>query len=158
MKISKQDEYGLRLMLQIAKATPEIGLSIPQLSDLENMSQPYVGKITRVLRIAGLIESTRGQKGGYVLARSPELINIKEIIDALGGNFYDQDYCATHNGQMNICTHSVDCSLRSLWKILQFSVDKVLENLSLADLRGTENSIPQKIGIENILEDIALGK
>lgn len=62
MKISAQDEYGLRILIRIAEADEQNGLSIPQLSELEGMSDSYVGKLTRTLRLAGFIESTRGQK------------------------------------------------------------------------------------------------
>ena len=138
MKINKQDEYGLRILLRIARADSESGLSIPQLSELEGMSQPYVGKIARMLRLAGFVESTRGQKGGYVLAKKPEDINIKEVISSLGGDLFNKNFCGEHSGEIRICTNSVDCSIRSLWTILQYTVDKVLENISLNDLIGRE--------------------
>jgi len=138
MKINKQDEYGLRILLRIAKSDSNLGLSIPQLSELEGMSQPYVGKITRMLRIAGFVESTRGQKGGYVLSKAPQEIIIKEVISSLGGNLFNKDFCGQHSGEIRLCTNSVDCSIRSLWTILQYTVDKVLESISLLDLMGSE--------------------
>jgi Rrf2 family protein len=138
MKINKQDEYGLRILLRIARGNADIGLSIPQLSELEGMSQPYVGKIARMLRIAGFVESTRGQKGGYILAQKPEEIIIKDVISSLGGNLFNKDFCGQHSGEISFCTNSVDCSIRSLWTILQYTVDKVLENISLKDLLGNE--------------------
>ena len=138
MKINKQDEYGLRILLRIARGDSKLGLSIPQLSELEGMSQPYVGKITRMLRLAGFVESTRGQKGGYVLAKNPDQIIIKDVISSLGGNLFTKDFCGQHSGEIKFCTNSVDCSIRSLWTILQYTVDKVLANISLNDLIGNE--------------------
>ena len=67
MKISSQDEYGLRILLRIARADAEKGLSIPQLSELEGLSEPYVAKLTRALRLGVLIQSTRAHKGRYYL-------------------------------------------------------------------------------------------
>lgn len=139
MKINKQDEYGLRILLRIARANHEVGLSIPQLSELEGISQPYVGKITRTLRMSGLIQSTRGQKGGYVLAKTPAEITIKESIDALGGSMFPKDFCGDHSGTMKFCTNSVDCSIRSLWKMIQLTLDHVLVDITLADLLNTES-------------------
>lgn len=145
MKINKQDEYGLRIMLRIASSDPAMGLSIPQLSELEGLSQPYVGKITRILRMGGLIESTRGQKGGYSLSKDAGEISVLDVIEALGGNLYYKGFCGSHSGQLQLCTHSFDCSVRSLWKIVQQTVDKVLENISLSDLligeEGTNNNL-----------------
>ena len=145
MKINKQDEYGLRILLRIARADSEVGLSIPQLSELEGMSQPYVGKIARMLRLAGFVESTRGQKGGYVLAQNPENIIIKEVISSLGGDLFTKNFCGQHTGEIKFCTNSVDCSVRSLWTILQYTVDKVLENISLKDLIGNEGDAKNKL-------------
>ncbi len=149
MKINKQDEYGLRILLRIARGDSDLGLSIPQLSELEGMSQPYVGKITRMLRLAGFVESTRGQKGGYVLAQSPEQIIIKDVISSLGGDLFNKNFCGEHSGEIKFCTNSVDCSIRSLWTILQYTVDKVLENISLNDLIGNEGDA--KVNLDKII-------
>ena len=160
MKINKQDEYGLRILLRIARSDAGVGLSIPQLSELEAMSQPYVGKITRILRIAEFIESTRGQKGGYVLAKEPNDIIIKDVISSLGGHLFYKDFCGQHSGEIKICTSSADCSIRSLWKILQYTVDKVLANITLQDLMGNESDsiikldevIAAKLNLETIIK------
>jgi Rrf2 family iron-sulfur cluster assembly transcriptional regulator len=145
MKINKQDEYGLRILLRIARSTTDVGLSIPQLSELEGMSQPYVGKIARMLRIAGFVESTRGQKGGYILAKEPNKIIIKDVISSLGGNLFNKEFCNEHSGEIKFCTNSVDCSIRSLWTILQYTVDKVLANITLNDLIGSEGDAMNKL-------------
>ena len=145
MKINKQDEYGLRILLRIARSDSSTGLSIPQLSELEGMSQPYVGKIARMLRIAGFVESTRGQKGGYIIAKDPKLIIIKDVISSLGGNLFNKEFCGQHSGEIRFCTNSVDCSIRSLWTILQYTVDKVLANISLNDLIGNEGDAMNKL-------------
>lgn len=145
MKINKQDEYGLRILLRIARSESNIGLSIPQLSELEGMSQPYVGKIARMLRLAGFVESTRGQKGGYILSKKPEEIIIKDVISSLGGNLFNKEFCGEHSGEIKFCTNSVDCSIRSLWTILQYTVDKVLANISLNDLIGNEGEARKRL-------------
>lgn len=138
MKISAQDEYGLRILIQIARSEPEEGLSIAQLSELEGLSNAYIAKLTRTLRIAGFISSTRGQKGGYVLARPSDKIIIKNVLDALGGALFEAGFCKGHTGSLKLCTNSVDCSLRSLWQMVQMAVDRVLEKVTLEDLIGKE--------------------
>jgi len=138
MKINKEDEYGLRILLRIARADADQGLSIPQLSEQEGLSKSYVGKLTRALRLGALIQSTRGQKGGYILTREPQDIMIKQVIDALGGQLFGKEYCGNHTGISRLCTNSVDCSVRSLWKMLQHTVDRLFETVSLADLIGDE--------------------
>lgn len=150
MKINKQDEYGLRILLRIARSRSKEGLSIPQLSEAEGLSQPYIGKLTRALRIAGLIQSNRGQKGGYVLSKPPEEISVKEIMNSLGGELFSDGFCGSHSGNMKLCTNSVDCSIRSLWRILQYTTDRLLTNISLQDLMGNEKET------NNALEAILL--
>ncbi|HEU4633038.1 MAG TPA: Rrf2 family transcriptional regulator [Flavisolibacter sp.] len=138
MKITAQEEYGLRILIRIARCEDEAGMSIPQLSEAEGLTVPYVAKLTRVLRLAGFINSTPGNKGGYVLAMPPGEININKVLKALGGSLFDMGFCGTHSGSMKICTHSVDCSARSLWQMVQFSIDQVLDKISLFDLVNTE--------------------
>jgi len=155
MKINKQDEYGIRILLRIARADDENGLSISKLSIMEEMSQPYVAKLTRQLRIAGFIESNRGQRGGYVLTVPAHQINLKEVISSLGGLEMAKETCDELDGQFKFCTSSVDCSMKSLWTIVQYSLDKVLEAITLQDLIADESearSVLDKIIGANAME------
>jgi len=138
MKIAAQDEYGLRILIQISGADQSEGLSIQQLSELEGLSTAYVAKLTRKLRMAQLIDSRRGHKGGYILSRPAESIFVSEVMEALGGNLYDDSFCKSHSGVLKLCTNSMDCSIRSLWTIVQQSVNQILSNVSIADLTVTE--------------------
>lgn len=145
MKISAQDEYGLRILLQIAKAHPDEGLSLSQISDLENISQAYAAKLTRSLRMAGFIQSIRGHKGGYILALPTDEIKVNQVLKAMGGVMYDDKFCGQHTGTMSLCTNSIDCSLRSLWTILQSSMDQLLDQISLKDLLKNENQVSHNL-------------
>ncbi len=141
MKITAQEEYGIRILIRIARCGDENGLSIPQISEAEGLTPHYVAKLTRQLRLGGFLKSTPGQKGGYVLSRPTSEININEVLKTLGGALFDDKFCATHIGALNLCTNSVDCSARSLWKIIQFTVDQVLNKMTLVDLCGKEDSV-----------------
>jgi len=152
MKISAQDEYGLRILLQIARAHPEEGLNLSQIGELENISQAYAAKITRALRIAGFIQSIRGHKGGYILAMPPKEIHINQVLKSLGGAMYDEKFCGQHAGNLSLCTNSVDCSLRSLWTILQLSMDKLLDQISIQDLMTSESKV--NVNLMKISEEI----
>ena len=145
MKISAQDEYGLRILLQIARAQSEDGLSLSQISELENISQAYAAKMTRSLRLAGFISSIRGQKGGYILARPMHEIKISEVLRAMGGAIYDEAYCGQHTGTSSLCTNSIDCSLRSLWTILQHNLDKLLDKVTIQDLMQSEQKVSSNL-------------
>jgi Rrf2 family protein len=138
MKITAQEEYGLRILLRIASCRDEDGMSIPQLSEAEGISPHYVAKLTRILRIDGFINSTPGYKGGYVLAKPAKEIIINEVLKALGGPLYDMEFCGNHAGALNLCTNSIDCSSRSLWKMIQFTIDQLLDKVTLHDLITSE--------------------
>jgi Rrf2 family transcriptional regulator, iron-sulfur cluster assembly transcription factor len=138
MKITSQEEYGLRILLRIAKCTDEESMSIQALSTLEGLSPAYVAKLTRILRQAGYINSTPGNIGGYILAKSAKEININQVLKTLGGALFSKEFCNDFSGAMRLCTNSVDCSVRSLWQMIQFSVDQLLDKVSLYDLIGSE--------------------
>ena len=145
MKITAQEEYGLRVLLRIATSKDANGVSIPQISEAEGLSSHYAAKLTRVLRMAGFINSTPGYKGGYVLAKPASEIKIRELLKALGGSLFDDEFCGLHSGNSKLCTNSVECSSRSLWQMIQFTVDRLLDRLTLHDLLGTEKESAQTL-------------
>lgn len=153
MKITAQEEYGLRILIRIAGCSDSEGLSIPQLSEAEGLSSHYVAKFCRILRMADLINSTPGNKGGYILAKPAHEIIIKNVLDALGGKIFDTSFCGDHTGSMRFCTNSVDCSARSLWSIIQLTMDKLLTQITLADLITSPEGITsrkfQQLLVEN---------
>jgi len=134
MKFSAQEEYGLRCLLQIARLTGDSSMTIPEISKLEGLTQPHVAKLMMILRKGGFIKSTRGQSGGYTLAQSADKIVLGDVLNALGGRLYDEEFCGKHSGHHSICTHAIDCSVRSVWQIVQTAVDDVVYKISLADL------------------------
>lgn len=150
MKITAQEEYGLRILIRIARSNAEEGMSISQLSEAEGLSGHYAAKLTRLLRISGFINSRPGNKGGYVLARPAEEIIINNVLKALGGALYDTAFCQTHSGSLKLCSHSVDCSARSLWQMIQFTVDGLLNKITLYHLVNPEQESAQLL--EQLLE------
>lgn len=147
MKFSAQEEYGLRCLIRIGKATSANGLTIPEISHLEGLSQSNVGKLLRNLRLGGFIESTRGQTGGYKLTRSPNEIIIGDVLTALGGKLFEASFCHDHSGMEKICTNSIDCSVRSLWGRIQNLLDGVLGKVTLQDLLGSEEEVTQIVSL-----------
>jgi len=140
MKITAQEEYGLRILVRIASCKSTNGMTIPQLSETEGLTTPYVAKLTRILRLAGLINSTPGNIGGYVLALPAKEIIINDVLKALGGALFDNGFCGRHSGAMKLCTHSVDCSTRSLWQMIQYTIDQLLDKVTLHDLINSEET------------------
>lgn len=141
MKISSIEEYGLRCLLQIGRQAGGGSLTIPELAKMERISAANVAKMMRILRKNGFVTSTRGQAGGYALSRPAAGIKVGEVLTALGGRLYDPSFCGLHAGIETLCcAHSVDCTIRSLWRGVQGAVDQMLSRVSLADLLGHENA------------------
>jgi Rrf2 family protein len=134
MKISAQEEYGVRCLLQIGRRGPEASLTIPEIARSEHISSHYVAKLMRVLRQGGLVTSVRGQAGGYVLARPLDQITVNEALAVLGGRLYEPAFCDQHGGSEGICAHTIECSIRGLWHKVQQAVDQVLGVTTLAEL------------------------
>ena len=138
MKLSSQEEYGLRCLLQVARHDPQGSMTIPEIARIEGLSIPHVAKLMRSLRRGGFVKSVRGHAGGYKLARTPNRINIGEVLAWLGGRLFEPSFCSMHSGMAKLCTHTVDCSIRSLWQSVQHVVDQVLGKVTLGDLLGGE--------------------
>jgi Rrf2 family protein len=136
MKLTSQEEYGLRCLLRLAREGES--LTIPKIAQKEGISNFYVAKLMRILRRGELVNSVRGQAGGYELARPPGKIVVGEALAILGGRFYDPGFCEEHSGSETSCANSVDCSVRSLWRAVQQVIDQVLSKTTLKDLLSNE--------------------
>jgi Rrf2 family protein len=142
MKLSANEEYGLRCLVRLGYAAyAGEGLTIPEISQAEGVSTAYAAKILRALRKGGFVKAARGKDGGYTLARPAEEIVIGDAMNALGGRLFESDFCDSHSGQVPICTRSVDCSVRSLWRAVQVAVDGVLSKATLRDLLQKEEDM-----------------
>jgi Rrf2 family protein len=136
MKLTANEEYGIRCLLHIARSGTEGSVTIPEISRAEGITQAYAAKLLRILRRSGFIGSLRGKSGGYSLARPADQIVVGEVLAALGGRLYEADFCDRHSGAEKICTHTVDCSVRSLWQTVQNALDQVLSKMTLGELLG----------------------
>lgn len=138
MKISAQEEYGLRCLLYMARTGETTSHSIPEISRAEGLSVPNVAKLMRILRLGGLVASVRGQAGGYTLSRPSDVVTVSEVLGLLGGRFFNPHFCDRHSGLERVCAHTGDCGLRLLWGSVQKSLDSMLTNITLRDLLKNE--------------------
>lgn len=141
MKFSSQEEYGLRCLLCLARERERGSLAIPAISQAEGISSTYVAKLMRILRRGGFVKSARGKIGGYTLSRPPDQIVVGEVLALLGGRLFEPEFCDDHAGDLEVCTNSTDCSLRSLWRAVQFVVNQVLSKTTLKDLLRNEHEM-----------------
>ena len=115
-------------------AGPGESLTLSEIGQAEGMSLPYTAKMMRILRSGGLVKSARGQAGGYRLARPAGEIAVSETLAVLGSPLFEGEFCDRHAGVEDTCTHSIDCSIRSLWRGVQSVVDRILSRTTIQDL------------------------
>ncbi|HTU21352.1 MAG TPA: Rrf2 family transcriptional regulator [Gemmataceae bacterium] len=145
MKITAQEEYGVRCLLRLAQAGEGEAFTIPEIAEAEKLSPPYVAKLLSVLRQAGLITSVRGRTGGYHLARFAGEVRLGEVMRILGEPLFDEpSYCERHASPDagGVCVHNDGCTLRVIWQTLEGEIRRFLDRVTLADLLQG----PQHIG------------
>jgi len=141
MKLSAQEEYGLRCLLQLARAqTTKESLTLSQIAGQEGISSANAGKLMWILTKAGLVQSTRGTKGGYVLARSANEIRLNQVIRVLEGE-PAESHCKSYAGVLDACIHTGDCGIRPVIVELHQIVDNALAEITLSQLLGTEANV-----------------
>jgi Rrf2 family protein len=143
VKLSAQEEYGLRCLLHLARCGDSSSLTITDISKAEGLSAPNVAKLMRILRMGGLVTSVRGQAGGYKLSRPSGEILVSDILELLGGPMFGPQFCDRHSGLQDSCSHQVDCSIRALWQSIQGVLQQVLTGMTLKDLCCGEQQFQQ---------------
>ena len=150
MILTAQEEFGLRCALSIAREGSDASgapasVTLGQIAENEGLTMAYAGKIMRLLVQAGLVESTRGRSGGYRLSRSAERITVADVVQALGGKFYDGEICQRSASGNGLCVHNNDCAVRSLWSGLQTMIDVFLARITLRDLVVDEATMDRTV-------------
>ncbi|MDQ3131730.1 MAG: Rrf2 family transcriptional regulator [Acidobacteriota bacterium] len=143
MKISAQEEYGLRCLLQLATIQQNESLTLPQIAEREGISVANAGKLMWLLNKAGFVTSTRGTKGGYTLARAAEEIRLSEVIKVLDKDVLSK-HCDSYTGVLDSCVHKGDCGIRPVIVGLHEIVQEALSKITLAQLVGSEESVDRK--------------
>ena len=133
MKISAKTRYGLRAMAILAKNYKKKEfLSLRKISEKEGISQSYLEKIMEKLREKELCRAKKGKEGGYILARSPEKIKVKEIMEILEKDS-NLVFCLAKNKKM-LCQREKNCLSKKVWLKAQKAINATLNSISLKDL------------------------
>ncbi len=132
IRISTKGRYGTRLMLELALNYGEGIMLLKDIAKNQDISVGYLEQIIPNLKAAGLINSSRGAHGGYALARPPEEINLKEIVEALEGPLSLIE-CVN---SPETCDRVKICVTRDIWGELGEKLDSTLESKTLYDLVG----------------------
>ena len=142
MKISAQEEYGLRCLVQLATLGKGESLTLNQIAEREGVSQANAGKLMWLLNKAGFVSAMRGTKGGYTLARPSSEIYLNEVIKILDADEIN-NHCEGYKGVLEMCIHKGDCGIRPVIVGLHQIVNEALSNITLAQLVGEERKVKE---------------
>ena len=145
MKITSQEEYGLRCLLQLAKTPQRQLVSVKEIAGKEGLSSAYVEKLLRILSRAGLVHSARGVKGGYALNRPASSVTLGEVVRALGTVQTTNHICQHFTGNQRVCVHFSDCGLRSIWSGLTTYIQSFLDQTTLDHVLQPEYSVSERL-------------
>ncbi|RLA09117.1 MAG: SUF system Fe-S cluster assembly regulator [Gammaproteobacteria bacterium] len=129
LKISKLTDYGTLVMGGLAAHGEEF-VSTADLAEAIGVAQPTVAKLLKMFTRAGLVESLRGQQGGYRLGRAPEKISVADIIQAVDGPLGLTE-CSTDEGH---CDQEESCNVKVNWQKISRVVADALQRVSLTEL------------------------
>lgn len=139
MRFTTQAEYGLICALHLARFGGERPVAAREMADSENLPADYTEKILRRLRQAGIVTAARGVTGGFTLAREPNAISVKDIIDATEGSTFEIN-CTSHPVDTDRCDETSACSIRPVWYALRRRIDALLSEIKLSDLLVEDES------------------
>ena len=134
MKITSQEEYGLRCILQLARQQAGETILVRDIAEREGLSVAYVEKLLWTLSRSGIVESVRGPKGGYRLTRPCTAISLGEVMRVLGGVPSHEEICSQFTGNQDTCVHHSDCGLRPVWSSITDFVHSVFDKVPLSTL------------------------
>ena len=131
--VSTRGEYGMRLMVDLARHYGEGAVSLHAVATREQLPEAYLEQLVANLRKAGLVQGKRGAGGGYTLARDPDAITAGDIVRALEGPIEPQICTAEGEAVVN-CALQPGCATHHVWMTLQSTIAKALDGMSLKDL------------------------
>ena len=139
MIFSSKAEYGVRLMVELGRQSPEQPTSLKAIAEAEGLPLAYLEQVVARLRKAGLVMSARGAHGGYWLSRPAEEIAMYEVVHALEGSIVPME-CFVHDTmQRVVCSHQPEanrgpCATKLLWTRVQGGIIRSLQTTTLAEL------------------------
>lgn len=134
MKLSKRGEYGLRALQDLARKYDEGPVRSKDLARRNNIPRKFLEQIMLTLKHGRIVHSQRGPKGGYYLARSPETIDLGEVVRLLDGPLAPISCVSETAFEPCGCPDMEACGLRRVMQQVRDTVAEMMESTTLADL------------------------
>lgn len=128
MQITRQADYAIRAVLYITRLGGNQRASTSQVAQEQHIPPSFLAKIISQLSIAGVLQTSRGARGGVTLAKSADEISLLDVVEAIDGPIALNE-CVHETGS---CTFGDDCPLRSIWCDAQDDLVKRLKSTTFA--------------------------
>ena len=152
MKISTKGRYGLRALIDIAIHSSDEPAPLSEIAVRQNISISYLEQLIAKLKKAGIVNSSRGAKGGYTLGRSPDLISVGEVLRTLEGDL-NPVACAELTGEGESCSGSELCVTKYVWKRISDSINNTVDTLMLSEIIQENEKILKQHGNTKIRQN-----
>ena len=141
MMFSTKAEYGIRVMVELARRAGAAPIPLAEIAEHDGLPLAYLEHLVARLRKAGLVDSRRGSRGGYMLARPSEEITMAEVVEALEGSIAPIECISQAPDGSIVCSRESSpdhvCPTKLLWTRVRFSIVSTLRETTLADLLRT---------------------
>lgn len=134
MRLSTKSRYGLRALFDIAYNSGNMPTQIQDISRRQEISPRYLEQIFQALKKGGILKSKRGPQGGYYLARSPEEITVREILNATEGEMVLVDCVAARKRKKVECTFDGSCVTQTVWQEASSRLNDFFATITLKTL------------------------
>lgn len=134
MKLSTKSRYGLRALFDMAYHAGNLPAQIKDISRRQGISPRYLEQIFQDLKKAGLLKSKRGPQGGYILARKPQEITVREIVRAAEGEMALVDCATETKARRKKCTYDNVCVTQKIWLEATRRLNEYFDSVTLKDL------------------------
>jgi Rrf2 family protein len=135
---STKAEYGVRVMVELARRSDGEPVPLAEIASGDGMPLAYLEHLVARLRKAGLVDSRRGSRGGYMLARPAVQITMAEVVEALEGSIAPIECISEAADGSIVCARESKldhvCPTKLLWTRVRFSIVNTLRETTLADL------------------------
>ncbi|HEX2193648.1 MAG TPA: Rrf2 family transcriptional regulator [Candidatus Limnocylindria bacterium] len=145
MRLSTRAEYGIRILVALARAEGQGPQSLATVARSEKLPHAYLEQLVRDLRRASLVTATRGKAGGYRLARPAREISLVEAVRALDGPVLEMPCAGPDN--LEVCDRPQDCSVHEVFVRVHDSLASTLASTSLADVVATAGGPPYPMAV-----------
>ncbi len=125
MRVTAKGEYATKAVLHLALQYPEV-VTIQEIARSHRIPLKYLEQILLTLKRGGVLESRRGVRGGYTLARAPEEISVGQVLRVVDGAFSGSSCSENEEARGYVCPESENCGLKQVWQDVQEAVDKIL--------------------------------